>query len=104
MNKGARKIKIEELKSLVEKVEYKLIENTTLTICVLHIVGGFTVTGTSGTIDPSGFDKEMGEKIAYNNAFDQLWMLEGYFRIRFLDEVRFKTFESINQTFDNYSV
>lgn len=49
-----------------------------LTICVLVLKNGFTVTGESACASPENFDAEIGRKIARNNAFDKVWGLEGY--------------------------
>lgn len=50
----------------------------TLTFCVLVLKNGFTVTGESACASPENFDKEIGEKIAYGNAREKIWQLEGY--------------------------
>lgn len=49
-----------------------------LTICVLVLKTGFTVTGESACVDPTNFNKKLGQKLAYENAFEKLWPLEGY--------------------------
>lgn len=49
-----------------------------LTICVLTLANGFTVTGESACASPENFDAELGRKIAYRNARDKIWALEGY--------------------------
>lgn len=49
-----------------------------LTICVLVLRNGFTVTGESACASPNNFDAEIGHKIARQNAKDKIWMLEGY--------------------------
>lgn len=49
-----------------------------LTICVLVLRNGFTVVGTSACASPANFDAELGRKIAYKHAVDQVWPLEGY--------------------------
>lgn len=49
-----------------------------LTFCVLVLANGFTVTGESACASPENFDAEMGRKIAYENARNKIWMLEGY--------------------------
>lgn len=46
--------------------------------CVITLRNGYTVTGESGCIDPNIFDQSIGEKIAYENAFDKLWDILGY--------------------------
>ncbi len=49
-----------------------------LTICVLVLRNGFTVTGESALVSPENFDAEIGKKIARDNAVQKIWMLEGY--------------------------
>lgn len=49
-----------------------------LTICILTLENGFTVTGESACASPENFDKLIGQKIAYQNAREKIWMLEGY--------------------------
>lgn len=50
----------------------------TLTFCVIVLENGFTVTGESACASPENFDKEIGRKIAYENARNKIWQLEGY--------------------------
>jgi hypothetical protein len=49
-----------------------------LTICVLTLKNGFTVTGESACASPENFDAELGRKIAFRNARDKIWALESY--------------------------
>jgi hypothetical protein len=49
-----------------------------LTICVLVLKNGFTVTGESACASPENFDAELGAKIARGHAKDKIWALEGY--------------------------
>jgi len=49
-----------------------------LTICVLTLKNGFTVTGESACASPENFDAEIGAKIARENAKQKVWALEGY--------------------------
>lgn len=51
---------------------------STMTICVLTLANGFAVTGISACAHGKNFDAALGEKIAYDNAFRQVWQLEGY--------------------------
>ena len=50
----------------------------TLTFCVLTLENGFTVTGESACASPENFNAEIGKKIAYENARNKVWGLEGY--------------------------
>ena len=51
---------------------------STLTFCVIVLKNGFTVTGESACASPENFDPEIGRKIAYQNAREKIWQLEGY--------------------------
>lgn len=50
-----------------------------ITVCILTTLCGYQVVGTSGTIDVNSFDKELGEKYAFEDAFNKLWGLEAYY-------------------------
>lgn len=39
---------------------------------------GFTVTGESACASPENFDPKIGREIAYKNAREKIWKLEGY--------------------------
>ena len=49
-----------------------------LTLCVLVLRNGFTVTGESACASPENFDAELGNKIARANAVKKVWPLMGY--------------------------
>lgn len=49
-----------------------------LTICVLVLRNGFTVTGEAACASPENFDAEIGRKIARDNAVQKVWPLMGY--------------------------
>lgn len=50
----------------------------TVTICHLVVDNGFSVRGESACVNPENYNQEIGEKIAYDNAFRQLWPLFGF--------------------------
>lgn len=66
-----------KIDSVIKSEEYHIFGDT-LTVCCLTLINGFTVTGESACVSPENFDKELGEKIARENARDKIWMLEGY--------------------------
>lgn len=72
------KVTVASIDARIDSVSYHRIPNSTMTICVIRMVNGFTVTGESACVDPAAFNKKMGEEIAYDNAFEKLWALEGY--------------------------
>lgn len=49
-----------------------------LTFCVLVLKNGFTVTGQSACADPKNFQKDIGERIAREDAVRKIWPLLGY--------------------------
>jgi len=49
-----------------------------LTFCVLRLKNGFTVTGESACASPENYNKELGQKIARQNAIAKIWPLMGY--------------------------
>ena len=71
-------IDTQHIESRIKDVTYHRISGTTATICNIEMVNGFSVRGESACVDPKNFDEAIGRKIAYDNAFDKLWPLEGY--------------------------
>lgn len=58
--------------------DYHVFDGSCLTVCVLTLHNGFTVTGESACASPENFDAEIGREIALTNARDKIWALEGY--------------------------
>lgn len=67
------------LESMENKIaEEQYLYHGVLTICVLTMANGFYVVGESAPASPENYNRELGEKFAYENAIRQLWKLEGY--------------------------
>lgn len=49
-----------------------------LMFCVLVLKNGFTVVGKSACADPKNFNREIGERVARENAVREIWPLLGY--------------------------
>lgn len=64
--------------SVIVDAQYHVFPDTTLTVCCLRLANGFTVTGESAAASPENFDQEIGRNIAFRNARDKIWSLEGY--------------------------
>lgn len=77
-NLTAPRVTLEAIKNLIVKEDYYVFPNTTLTICVLTLKNGFYVTGESSCVSIDNFDADIGKKIAYDNAVNKIWPLEGY--------------------------
>lgn len=70
------RITLERINSRIDKTEF--IYHGLLTICVITLVNGFTVTGESACVDAGNYDPAIGGRIAKDNAFQKIWPLEGY--------------------------
>jgi hypothetical protein len=75
---NAPRISLEHVNSLISIVEYHVFANSTLTVCCITLDNGFTVTGESACASYENYNKQLGEKIAYEKAKSKIWMLEGY--------------------------
>ncbi len=64
--------------SVIAGKKFHVFEGAQLTVCCLTLANGFTVTGESACASPENFNKEIGEKIAFENARNKIWALEGY--------------------------
>lgn len=62
----------------VSSEQYYVFPGTTMTVCALTLRNGYIVTGESAAASPENFDKEIGRKIARENARNKIWALEGY--------------------------
>jgi hypothetical protein len=58
--------------------DYYVFPNTTVTVAILKLANGFTVTGESACASPENFDAELGRKIARTQAREKIWALLGY--------------------------
>lgn len=60
------------------KGDADLLPLSLLTICVLVLRNGYTVTGTSACASPANFDADVGKRLARQDAVRQVWPLLGY--------------------------
>lgn len=65
------------IESKIVKEDYYLLTDV-LTVCILTLENGFTVTGESACASPANYNKEIGDRIARDNAKEKIWILEGY--------------------------
>jgi len=72
----------QQLLDLIDKAitaeQYHVFPGTTMTVCALQLHNGYIVTGESAAASPENFDKDIGRKIARDNARNKIWALEGY--------------------------
>ena len=48
------------------------------TVVTALLPNGFTITETSGCVDPANYDLEIGIEICKRKITDRIWHLEGY--------------------------
>ena len=75
---GGKRVTLDALKANIAKEEFHVFPGSQLTVCVLTLRNGFTVTGESACADPAMFNAEIGQKIARENAERKIWPLMGY--------------------------
>jgi len=66
-----------KIDAVIAKEEYHKLTDV-LTVCVLTLVNGFTVTGESACASPENYDKMIGERIAKDTAREKIWPLMGF--------------------------
>lgn len=73
-----RKITRATICERIRLVQYYNWPGTTVTECLITLDNGFSVTGQSACVDPAMFERKLGERLAYDDAFNKIWQLEGY--------------------------
>ena len=62
----------------IRAVAFHRFPGTTTTVCLLTLRNGFGAIGHSACVSEENFDEAIGQKIAFANARDKIWELEGY--------------------------
>lgn len=66
------------IEAKIAKVDYIVLPDSTVTLCNITLHNGYSVRGESACVDPRNFNVEIGKSLAFKQAFDKLWPLEGY--------------------------
>jgi len=77
-NLTAPRVTLAGIEAIIVDEDFYVFPDTTVTICLLKLANGFTVTGESACASLENFDEELGRKIARDNAKGKIWALEGY--------------------------
>ncbi len=72
------KVTVERISNKIAKIDYMVIPDSTVTICSILMKNGYKVIGKSACVDPEEFEAQLGKSLAFDDAYDQLWALEGY--------------------------
>lgn len=79
--KTAPRVTEESIKAKIASVHYETLvmsEASIGTLCIITMQNGWVSTGFSAPASVENFDKDVGQRYAYDNAFKPLWQLEGY--------------------------
>ena len=63
----------------------------TVTICQITLDNGYSVRGESACVNPENYNQEIGERVAFDNAFNTLWPLFGFFLAESQYQLRMST-------------
>jgi hypothetical protein len=74
----APRITLEEVNAAIQNEAYHRLPESNITICVLTLANGFTVTGESACVSTANFNQEIGNKFAREKAIDDVWKLMGF--------------------------
>lgn len=78
IERKAVRVSESKLKANISKADFYVHPGSQLTICIITLLNGFTVTGQSACADPKMFNEEIGEKFAFADAERKIWPLLGY--------------------------
>jgi hypothetical protein len=73
----AERVTPDYMKSRISDTSFTRFSDT-VTICNPTLDNGYSVRGESACVNPENYNQEIGEKIAYDRAFAQLWPLFGF--------------------------
>lgn len=72
------KVTKDSIEARMMSVNYFTLPDTTVTVCNITMANGFSFRGESACVDPRNYDREIGESLAYKDAFGKIWAFEGY--------------------------
>jgi hypothetical protein len=75
---NAPRITPDDIDAAIVNAQYHHFPGTNHTVCCLTLANGHTVVGESACVSGDNFKEAIGRDIAYRNARDKIWPLEGY--------------------------
>lgn len=80
----APRITPQHIEEQIVHAQYFQFPGTTVTVCCLTLRNGYNTVGWSTGPAFQNFDANIGRKVAYENAKQKIWVLEGYLLRDFL--------------------
>lgn len=62
----------------INSTAFHVFKDSCMTVCCITLQNGFNVIGESACASPENFNTDIGEQIAFKNAREKIWALEGY--------------------------
>lgn len=75
---NAPRLTPQHIDAQIVSADYHVFTGTKVTVCCLTLRNGFTVIGEGACASPENSDADLGRKIAFDNARNKIWALEGY--------------------------
>lgn len=76
-NSPAERVTKESIDSRIKEVGYTRLSET-VTICSINLDNGYSVRGESACVNPENYNEEIGQRVAFDNAYAKLWGLFGF--------------------------
>ena len=79
-DKPAPRVTEDSIRAKIDFVSYELLAvgSAMLTMCFIRMKNGFVFVGKAAPAHSKNFDRQVGERYAYEDAFKQIWSHEGY--------------------------
>jgi hypothetical protein len=80
-NKGltkGKRLTPQDIDKQIVRATYWHVPDSTTVVCALRLANGYHVIGKAACIEPENFDIWIGQKVAFDDARNQIWALEGY--------------------------
>lgn len=72
------RVTTDAIDALIKTTSYYVFPETTVTVCCIELESGYCVIGHSACASPENFNAELGQSLAYADAYCHIWALEGY--------------------------
>lgn len=76
-----KRITKEAIEARIQEVDYQIVHlaGQKMMYCGIRMDNGFVVVGRPATcMDPDNWRDSIGQKISYDNSFEEIWKLEAY--------------------------
>ena len=67
-----------DIDSKIERVTFTELPSGKCTVCEIVLTNGFSLNGSSAHVSLENRDEKIGNDIAFQNARQKIWQLEGY--------------------------